>query len=204
MNEKKSIIIRQAVASGILIGIGVVINLSLDNKYVGAMLFSVGLLAIIKNGIPLYTGRIGYIRKYKIVDLLLMLIFNLVGVVFPVLMVGVCKDGFFDRIVEVSNSKFSNGFLQLFFLGMLCGVLMFVAVHTKFSIITVFCIMIFILSGYEHCVADFPFLILNPSIMNVVKFLCIVLGNSVGSIVTYELMVKEKASWKEKYKKADA
>lgn len=195
MNEKKSVIIRQSVVSGVLIGMGVVINLSLDNKYVGAMLFSFALLTIIKNGIPLYTGRIGYIRKYKIVDLLLMLIFNLFGSVFPVLMVGVCKDGFFSRIVEVSNTKFSYGYLQLFFLGMLCGVLMFVAVHTKFSVITVFCIMIFILSGYEHCVADFPFVVLNPSVINVVKFLCIILGNSVGSIVIYELMVKEKASW---------
>ena len=61
---------------------------------------------------------------------------------------------------------------------------MFIAVSCKDTIITIFCVMIFILSGYEHCVADFPYLIVNGSIENVLKFICIILGNSIGSIRT--------------------
>lgn len=69
---------------------------------------------------------------------------------------------------------------------------MLIAVYAKDTVIVVFCIMIFILSGYEHCVADFPFLLLNLSVENLIKFLLIVLGNSVGSILTYLLIEKRK------------
>lgn len=181
-------LIRRSVLSGVLIGIGVIINSVSGNRYVGAALFSFALLTIIHNGLPLYTGKIGFILENKISDLALMLIFNLIGSLIPVLMVIFCKDDFFATLYAAAEGKFSNNFLELLFLGALCGVLMFIAVYSKNQIITVFCIMIFILSGFEHCIADFPYLAVNFSGINAVKFLCIVLGNSVGSILTYALM----------------
>lgn len=179
---------RQSVLSGIMVGIGIVVNLSAGDKYIGAMLFSLALLTIIQKSLPLYTGRIGLIRKYKVSELAQIFVYNIIGVVIPVFMMIYCKDGFYDTLMGVAQSKFANGFLELFFLGALCGVLMLVAVQAKSMLIAVFCIMVFILSGYEHCVADFPYIVLNFSWVNLGKFLCIVLGNSVGSIVTYELM----------------
>ena len=65
---------------------------------------------------------------------------------------------------------------------------MLIAVSCKRTIITIFCIMTFILSGYEHCIADFPFLLLNISIENIIKFFMIVFGNSIGSIIAYNLL----------------
>lgn len=180
--------LKQAALSGILIGIGVVVNTRSENKYVGALLFSFALLAIIHNKIPLYTGRIGFIRENKFTDLLKILVFNLIGVIIPVLMAVYSKEDVYPIMLKASEAKFSHGFLQLFFLGMLCGVLMLTAVYSKREIITVFCIMIFILSGYEHCIADFPYLVLNLSGVHIAKFLCIVVGNSIGSIASYELM----------------
>jgi len=181
-------LLRQSAASGILIGIGVIINISTENHYIGAMLFSFALLAIIQNTLPLYTGRIGFIHEYRFSDLMKILALNLIGVMLPILMALVCKENLFSKIIAASDVKFSKSFYELFLLGNLCGVLMLVAVYSKVQIITVFCIMIFILSGYEHCIADFPFLALNPSLENGFKFLCIVLGNSTGSILTYKLM----------------
>lgn len=187
--EKKTItLIRQSLVSGVLVGIGDVINLLSGNKYIGAMLFSVALLTIIHNKLPLYTGRIGFVRNQKASDLLQMLVFNLVGALVPVFMTVYCKREIYARILTSSRNKFSYNFLALFFLGVLCGILMLVAVYTKQQIITVFCIMIFILSGFEHCIADFPFLVVNFSAVNTVKFLCIVLGNSAGAVAAYELM----------------
>jgi len=180
-------IFKQSALSGILIGIGVVINTLSENKYIGAMLFSLALLTIIQNGLLLYTGKIGFIRQYKIITLLKILVFNLAGVLVPVFMAIVCKKDLYKLMLKAAETKFSNNFLQLFLLGALCGVLMLVAVYSKQQIITVFCIMVFILSGYEHCIADFPFFILNLNVVNAIKFICIVLGNSIGSIVTYEL-----------------
>jgi len=185
-------LLKQSTLSGILIGIGVIVNISSENKYIGAMLFSLALLTIIQNGLLLYTGKIGFIREYKLTILCSILIFNLIGVLIPIFMGIFCKEGLYQKILEASNTKFSHTFLQLFLLGALCGVLMLVAVYSKVQVITVFCIMVFILSGYEHCIADFPFLALNLSITNVIKFLCIVLGNSIGSIVTYELFAVHK------------
>lgn len=182
------ILLRQSILSGVLIGIGDIINILAGNKYIGALLFSFALVTIIHNALPLYTGKIGFIREYKIKTLLLMLVFNLIGAVIPVTMLLFSKQEVQGMMQKVSDAKFSYGFLELFLLGSLCGVLMLIAVYSKREIITIFCIMIFILSGFEHCVADFPFLVLNLSGFHCLKFLCIVAGNSVGSILTYELI----------------
>lgn len=190
MEKNRVVIFKQSLFSGLLVGLGVIINLISENKYIGAMLFSVALLTIIQNGLPLYTGRIGFIRENKITELLQVLAFNLLGSLIPVLMVTACRSSFYGAVQSAAQRKFSYSFFQLFLLGALCGVLMLVAVYTKKQVITVFCIMVFILSGYEHCIADFPFFVLCPDTVRLVKFLCIVLGNSVGAIAAYELMAK--------------
>lgn len=184
-------ILKQSLLSGILIGIGDVIKTASDIKYMGAFLFSLALLTIMQNGLPLYTGRIGFIKEYKITYLLRVLVYNLAGSVIPMLMVAFCKEDICNAILVSAKAKFSIGYLELFMLGILCGVLMLVAVYTKKELITVLCIMVFILSGYEHCVADFPFLVMNFSGENLLKFICIVLGNSVGSIAAMWLMCRE-------------
>lgn len=188
MQKKNVTLFRQSLLSGVLIGIGVVINLISDNKYIGAMLFSFALLTIIQNKLPLYTGRIGFLRESKISELLQILLFNLIGAPLPVLMAALCREGLYDKISRASQVKFSYSFWQLFLLGALCGVLMLVAVYTKKEVITVFCIMIFILSGFEHCIADFPFLAFSPDADNIIKFICIVLGNTAGAVAAYELI----------------
>lgn len=188
MQKKSIMLFRQSLLSGVLIGIGVVINLISDNKYIGAMLFSFALLTIIQNKLPLYTGRIGFLRESKITELLQILLFNLIGAPLPVLMAASCREGLYDKITRAAQVKFSYSFWQLFLLGALCGVLMLVAVYTKKEVITVFCIMIFILSGFEHCIADFPFLVLSPGVDNIIKFFCIVLGNTAGAVAAYELI----------------
>lgn len=184
-------IVKQSILSGILVGIGVVVNIQTSNQYVGAMLFSIALLVIIKCELKLYTGKIGYFGVVPIQDLITMLIGNLIGVMIPIL-IAFNKEGFYERLLDISEIKFSNGYLELFLYGLMCGVLMFVAVHCKKTIITVFCIMTFILSGYEHCVADFPYLCINFNIEHFLKFLCIVVGNSFGSIATNQLIIISK------------
>ena len=49
------------VIAGILIGIGGSVYLACDNKYVGAVLFSVALLCICMRGFALFTGKVGFI-----------------------------------------------------------------------------------------------------------------------------------------------
>lgn len=181
-------LIKQSILSGMLVGMGVVINVSSSNKYIGAMLFSLALLTIIKCSLKLYTGKIGFYKTEQPKHLFVMLVCNLAGALIPTLSVALCRASVYETIVAASVSKFGNSFAALFLYGALCGVLMFIAVYTKETIITVFCIMVFILSGYEHCIADFIYLILNCSMENCGKFIIIILGNSIGSIATHFLV----------------
>lgn len=181
------IIIKQSILSGILVGLGVVLQIQVSNSYIGAMLFSIALLVIIECDLKLYTGKIGFFKVTEIKSLLIILLGNLFGVMIPILC-SIFKNGFYEKVIEMSNIKFSNGYHELFLYGLMCGILMFIAVYCKKYIITVFCIMTFILSGYEHCIADFPYLLLNFNINHLLKFLCIILGNSLGSIVIYKLI----------------
>ncbi|MCI8583598.1 MAG: formate/nitrite transporter family protein [Dorea sp.] len=185
-------IIRHSILSGFLVGLGVMINTVADNRYVGAMLFSLALLVIIECGLQLYTGKIGFVKTVPAENLAVMLVGNLFGSAIPMLMIATQRPEVLKIMQEAANKKFSNTFLALFLYGCLCGALMFIAVYCKKMLITVFCIMVFILSGYEHCIADFPYLLLNFSVVNVLKYMVIIVGNSVGSIVIHFLMKKEE------------
>ena len=180
-------IIKRSILSGILVGIGVVLQIQVQSAYIGAMLFSIALLAIIECDLKLYTGKIGFFKVSDIRELLTILLCNLIGVLIPVFC-SIFKIGFYENIIEISGTKFSNGYLELFLYGLMCGVLMFIAVYCRKPVITVFCIMTFILSGYEHCIADFPYLFFNFNIDYLLKFLCIIFGNSLGSISINKLI----------------
>jgi formate/nitrite transporter FocA (FNT family) len=178
---------RTSILSGMLIGIGVIINLSAGNKYIGAMLFSLALLTIIHCGLQLYTGRIGYAinKRHSVLDYVIILLLNFVGSAVFLLWFYTQENEMQQTVLELSATKFSHSYMRLFICGILCGVLRFVAVNCKNTVITVFCIMTFILSGYEHCIADFPFFIVGGmTVEKVVKFVLIIAGNSIGSIVT--------------------
>ena len=186
--------IKKSVLAGILVGIGVVVNVSVDNRYIGALLFSFALLTIIKCELNLYTGKIGFYQSQKPGNLAIMLCFNLAGALLPTLGMAFCREPVYEAIVTASAVKFGNDAVQLFVYGMLCGVLMFVAVYAKDTVITVFCIMIFILSGFEHCIADFIYLVLNFSPGHLIKFAVIILGNSIGSIFIHTLVSERQPS----------
>lgn len=186
-------IIRHSILSGFLVGLGVMINTIADNRYVGAMLFSLALLVIIECGLQLYTGKIGFIKTVPAENLAVMLVGNLFGSAIPMLMVATQRPEVLEAMISAADKKFANTVPALFFYGCLCGALMFIAVYCKKMLITVFCIMVFILSGYEHCIADFPYLLLNFSMGNVVKYIVIIIGNSVGSIAVHFLMKKDES-----------
>lgn len=184
----EDVISKRSILAGMLIGIGVIINTLSDNKYVGAMLFSLALLVIVQCGLLLYTGKIGFIETIPIKNLMLILINNLFGCLLIVVSVLLCNSKLKDIMTIAAQEKFSHSGLELFILGFMCGILMLIAVYSKNKIITIFCIMTFILSNYQHCIANIPYLFLCLSFENIFKFICIVLGNSIGSIFTYKLI----------------
>lgn len=189
-----------AVIGGMMIGIGGCVSLSCDNKYVGAALFSLGLFAIIQFGFGLYTGKIGYVPLRKPVYLLECL-FTLLGNA-----LGTFIDAILLRQTRISAAiaekaaasvavKTGDNLLSAFILAVFCGLLMFTAVenarlsnaaggHVEKVIGTMLCIMVFILCGFNHCIADMFYIFLTGSLSSAAAYLPIViLGNSVGGML---------------------
>ena len=183
MTETKKCI-NKSLLAGILIGLGVIINTQTQVPIVGPMLFSFGLLTIINMQLNLYTGKIGFVQKLKDTPFLLtVLIFNFIGIAATVGLYTLANGGFIPLISAAAATKFSKSILALFINAIFCGMLIHFAVKNKIHLFTVFAIMIFILIGAEHCIADFPYLLFNFSFMNLLKFISIIIGNSLGSIL---------------------
>ena len=156
MQNKEFII--KSITSGLLIGLCADINNRIGGLC-GAILFSIGLLTICMCGLPLFTGRVG--SSNNIEELLLMLLLNVLGVL----------------IVKLLFS-----FNNMFTLGIGCGMLMQVAVTAykkNIPILTSLCVIAFIMAGYKHCIAN----VYNS--LNIMNFVLILLGNTVGAKICY-------------------
>jgi len=210
---KKNInILFKGIYAGMMIGIGGTVYLSISNSIIGAIFFSVGLLTICIYKMNLYTGMIGYIIENKlnyILTLLLTLIGNFIGTMITSLLVLNTRIANLSvRAKEISSIKINDNYLSIFILSIFCGMLMYIAVNTfkkeKDSIVrylAIFiCVIVFILSGFEHCIANMYYISLAKlwSLKAVLSMLIMILGNSVGSIFIAIFNNKIKENWNER------
>jgi formate/nitrite transporter FocA (FNT family) len=156
----------KAIVAGVCISMGGTIYLTLDNRIAGSFLFSIGLFTIYTFGYNLYTGKVCYIVHEKpsyLLNVLIVYIGNLVGTV---------GSGFIFRHTklakltehagEIVDLKLSDTLFSTFVMAFMCGVMMCIAVigfqTIKDSVgkhlALVLPIMVFILSGFEHSIAD--------------------------------------------------
>lgn len=201
MEENKVGFLTRSILAGAMIGIGGIIFLSLDNKYIGSFLFAFGLMTIIAKEYNLYTGKI-YSLKFVKKDILSKLIILLGNFIGSFLVVGLSFRllNIYDTTILWEN-KLSNGLLSCFVRSVLCGILMYLAVtlskEKNNPIYTIMPIMIFILSGSEHCVANMFYLALSNNITfdHIVYLLINIIGNSFGSICWFKLEnIKQKVT----------
>ncbi len=190
-------ILLRAILAGIMISIGGIIYLSLENKMLGAFLFSIGLFSICVNSYNLYTGKIGYVISNKpsyLIELLFTLIGNVIGTVMCGYVISLTRVGekLGNAATVICDIKLNDNLLSIFILSVFCGIIMYLAVDTykklndfgKYTGIFMG-ITIFILAGFEHCVANmFYFSVANMWSWKTVLYVFImVLGNSTGSIL---------------------
>ncbi len=178
---------KKSILSGALIAVGDIALMQVESKYLGALLFSLALLSIIQLGLPLYTGRIGaVIHKHNYKEMTVMLLMNVIGacaiISFYMLMNGESAIG---NVADVSNVKFEKDYLTLFIAGIMCNILIHIAVTCKNTVITILCIMCFILCGFEHSIADVGYAVFGANFISYIpKWIVVLLGNTVGGIVT--------------------
>lgn len=182
-----------SICAGLLIAVGGSVFLACDNRYIGAVLFSVALLCICYMDYYLFTGKIGYLAddhsKRNAAMLALGLAGNLASAYAFGALIRYALPALGDAAELTVSAKLEQSLLQTFIRAAFCGVLMYLAVHifrkknTPIGIL--FCIPVFILSGFEHSIADMFYF--GASGLGDVRalgfFTTAVLGNSVGSLI---------------------
>lgn len=194
--------------AGIMIAIGGTVFLSIENKVIGASLFSIGLFGVLIYNLNLYTGKIGYLITNLNLKYIKELIITLIGN-----FIGACSVGFilrytriYDKIYEKSlilaNAKLNDNILSIFILSIFCGLLMYYAVNgfkkqTDFGkyLVVYLGVAVFILCGFEHCIANmYYFSVADIWSLKTLGYTGImVLGNSIGSFIIplCNLVIKE-------------
>lgn len=184
--------------AGVLIAIGGTVFLSCVSKYLGALLFSVGLFFIVEGKYKLYTGAIGYLLDNKKEDnfqLFTILIGNFLGtfLVANILKVTRLASALLIKSEELVSTKLNDSWYSILFLSFMCGILIYLGVDNfkkslnNFSKVLgiIFCVVVFIVSGFEHCVANmFYFCVASVwSFKAILYILIMIIGNSLGGLL---------------------
>lgn len=180
-------------SAGILITIGGSVFLACDSRYVGAVMFSVALLCICLKSYALFTGKVGFMPekhgREEFSVLLLGLLGNAIGTILGGYLIRAGLPALGDAAQQLCEAKLLQLPGQTFVRALFCGILMYLAVSIyrdqKNVIGILFCIPVFILSGFEHSIADiFYFAASGIVSMKAFGFLwMVILGNSVGGML---------------------
>ena len=181
-------LITKSILAGLLISLAGIVYLNCPDKIVGSLLFSLGLISVILLEANLFTGKIGYVNsKRSILDSLLILVFNLVAAT----IVGLIYRCGSDAAVPITESKLSI-FSEAWWLTGLksvgCGAAIYLAVEgykkSKSLIPVILGVMVFILAGWNHCIADCFYMAAGSSSVLAIPYLLVVIaGNSIGSLL---------------------
>ena len=189
----------EGILAGLMITIGCCVYLACSasgeivGKIGGAVLFSVGLIAVCYFGFSLYTGKIGFIiadhSKDAISVLLLGLLGNVIAAAVFGIAVGYAIPSLRETAINTCNARLNQEWWQTLIRGIGCGILMYVAVglfkEKKTPLGIIFAIPAFILAGFEHSIADMGyFAIAGIYSAKAFGFIWIVIiGNSIGSFI---------------------
>ena len=188
-----------AIMAGAFIAMGGVVFLSLDNKIVGAFMFSLGLFAVCTLKYNLFTGKVGYLFcndvKTYLPWCLMVWVGNLVGSIIVAELVRLTRvaPGIIEKSTKLVQVKADDTLISLFVLGIFCNIMVVHAVDQYSNnpheigkyLGIVMSIMVFILCGFEHCIADM-FYIQMARMWNsqtIIALIVITLGNVLGGIL---------------------
>lgn len=186
-----------SVLAGVAIGIGGIVYLSVENRVIGAMFFSIGLFIICTFGLNLFTGKLCYIFDNKpsyIGFCLFVWLGNLLGAVLVGLAVRLTRISSISETAEaISNVKLNDSLLSVFILAIFCNILIYIAVygyannpHQLGKYLGIFMgITVFILAGFEHSIANmFYFTAAGVWSGKTVLYIVVIsLGNTVGGVL---------------------
>ena len=200
--------LRSAIFAGIYIGtagfgfLASGIQSEIYGSLVGAVLFSLGLMAVVGYKLKLYTGTAGFINKNEIGQLFLILLGNIIGCLCLGLLSRVSPMDIQAAAQKVLELRLNTGALRCGLLGIPCGLLMTTAVTfaRKGNMLPLlFAVQLFIVCGFTHCVADaFYYLCVPAAFMKAHAlqilgvYACIVTGNLIGCNLYRIVLAKDQ------------
>jgi formate transporter FocA len=179
-----------AILAGVFIGFGAIFATTVTadsnlywgaTKLIGGLAFSLGLILVIVAGAELFTGNnlivmawaSGKIKtKHLLRNWVLVYLGNLTGSLFLVFLMFIAQQYTFSNgavglnALGIASAKCNLGFIQAIALGILCNILVCLAVWLCFSarsvmgkiMAIVFPITAFVASGFEHSIANMYFI----------------------------------------------
>lgn len=207
---------KQSILGGMAISLGCMVFLSVDNKYLGAFLFSIGLITICARGWALFTGKLcvtDFTDVDAVIDLILVWAGNFLGCCIMARLYDLITPNK-DNLIALASGKLTKSALCVFIAGILCEFCIYIAVigYKKIEadigkyISIVLGVMVFILCGFEHCVADMFYMVAN-SINNLPLFITGIMmvivattGNVVGAIVLKVFLEKDTSRKEHAYR----
>ncbi len=185
------------VLAGISIAIGGTVFLSLEDKVLGALFFTVGLFAVCVFGFNLFTGKVCYVfdqdREYAL-GLPLIWLGNLAGAFLTATLERATRIGpkLAEKAAALCEVKLADGVWSILILAFFCNVLIWLAVEGFRSIphpvgkylSLFFGVAVFILCGFEHCVANMYYFSMAGmwSGKTLLWVLVMTLGNALGGV----------------------
>lgn len=190
----------KSVMAGICIGIGGIVYLSVESKVVGAALFATGLFTVCTMGYHLYTGKACYLldspnKGSYLLWLAQVWTGNLAGTALVGYAMRLTRNGpaLAEKAQALCQTKLGDSLLSIFILAIFCNIMIYIGVESYRSnphplgkyLGILLGIMVFILSGFEHCVANmFYFSVANAWSLTAVGYLLVMtVGNLVGAVL---------------------
>ncbi len=198
--------IKRGVIGGLFIGIGGAIYLTLfkEQPILAAVLFSIALNSIVLTGAKLFTGSIGFVEHQQDwEDVVWILLGNCCDAVVCAILVSATNEDMTCVALPLVQAKLTKSWAVVFLQAYCCGVLMYTAVRASMSatdtagkiLIITFCVTTFILSGFEHSIADFFYYMLCIPVADItwwrapLFFFAALLGNTLGARTVHRYLI---------------
>lgn len=198
-------IYKRSYLAGIVFAISTAISLLTPSQIMGWILFSLGMALAMYNQLWLFTGKINLHSWHNdLKESLIVLLFNLFGAIVAGELIAVsCPSVTTIALCQVEE-LLSLNIVQVFVSAVGCGILSYIALITANSYtgenscvgltVLIMCCAGFMACGFTHCIVLASqlamagvYMTLAQILKTLLYLLVVVIGNSLGSILFYQL-----------------
>ena len=195
---------RRSIGAGMMVGLASIVFVSVGGGIPGAVLFCSALYFICLIGMDLFTGKIGWLGRdgSPLTYYLTVLAGNIVGSGLVCMIAVTANPEIVEKAGTLIAGKMTTPYIAQAAKAIGCGILMYLAVKSfktgegivrYFGIF--FAVPMFILSGFEHSIADAGYMFLALNFAFIPRLLLIAFFNGVGSVLAAFFL---ESAWKKK------